>query len=174
MAHASTAKTKVPVRSGNLKRSVRGSGTRAAARVRADRKSGPRRCHTLPRSTLDGDAEHTAAAVPVRSPRRPPPRSRQPLQRRGPVDHPASVLNCRHARKHLGYQRRNPRRQQKFRGAIDKADSRLKKFSKAAALGFAGVAAAGAKWRSILAAVSKRWKTTSLLARVRQAQRSAA
>ena len=33
----------------------------------------------------------------------------------------------------------------KFRGAIDKADSRLKKFSKAAALGFAGVAAAGAK-----------------------------
>ena len=33
----------------------------------------------------------------------------------------------------------------KFRGAIDKADSRLKKFSKAAALGFAGVAAAGVK-----------------------------
>ncbi len=33
----------------------------------------------------------------------------------------------------------------KFRGAIDKADSRLKKFSKAAVLGFAGVAAAGAK-----------------------------
>jgi phage-related minor tail protein len=33
----------------------------------------------------------------------------------------------------------------KFRGAIDKADSRLKKFSKAAAIGFAGVAAAGVK-----------------------------
>ena len=33
----------------------------------------------------------------------------------------------------------------KFRKAVDKADSRLKKFSKAAALGFAGVAAAGAK-----------------------------
>lgn len=33
----------------------------------------------------------------------------------------------------------------KFRKAVDKADSRLKKFSKAAMLGFAGVAAAGAK-----------------------------
>jgi hypothetical protein len=40
---AGTAKTKVPVRSGNLKRSVRGSGTKTAARVRAgnNRKSGP-------------------------------------------------------------------------------------------------------------------------------------
>tara|TARA_R110002012_G_scaffold168079_3_gene331479 strand:- start:4050 stop:5762 length:1713 start_codon:yes stop_codon:yes gene_type:complete len=33
----------------------------------------------------------------------------------------------------------------KFRNAVDKADSRLKKFSKAAAIGFAGVAVAGAK-----------------------------
>jgi TP901 family phage tail tape measure protein len=33
----------------------------------------------------------------------------------------------------------------KFRKAVDKADSRLKKFSKAAAIGFAGVAVAGAK-----------------------------
>lgn len=32
---AGTAKTKVPVRSGRLKRSIRGSGTKTAARVRA-------------------------------------------------------------------------------------------------------------------------------------------
>jgi hypothetical protein len=40
---AGTAKTKVPVRSGRLRNSVRGSGTKTAARVRAgnNRKSGP-------------------------------------------------------------------------------------------------------------------------------------
>ena len=40
---ADTAKTKTPVRSGRLQRSVRGSGTKTAARVRAgnNRKSGP-------------------------------------------------------------------------------------------------------------------------------------
>jgi len=40
---ADTAKTKVPVRSGRLQRSIRGSGTKTAARVRAgnNRKSGP-------------------------------------------------------------------------------------------------------------------------------------
>jgi hypothetical protein len=40
---AGTAKTKTPVRSGTLQRSVRGSGTKTAARVRAgnNRKSGP-------------------------------------------------------------------------------------------------------------------------------------
>jgi hypothetical protein len=40
---AGTAKTKVPVRSGRLQRSIRGSGTKTAARVRAgnNRKSGP-------------------------------------------------------------------------------------------------------------------------------------
>ena len=40
---AGTAKTKVPERSGRLKRSVRGSGTKTAARVKAgnNRKSGP-------------------------------------------------------------------------------------------------------------------------------------
>jgi hypothetical protein len=40
---AGTAKTKVPVRSGRLQRSIRGSGTKTAARIRAgnNRKSGP-------------------------------------------------------------------------------------------------------------------------------------
>ena len=40
---ADSAKRKVPVRSGRLERSVRGSGTKTAARVRAgnNRKSGP-------------------------------------------------------------------------------------------------------------------------------------
>ena len=40
---AGTAKTKVPVRSGRLQRSIRGSGTKTAARVRAgnNRQSGP-------------------------------------------------------------------------------------------------------------------------------------
>jgi len=40
---AGTAKTKVPVRSGRLRNSIRGSGTKTAARVRAgnNRKSGP-------------------------------------------------------------------------------------------------------------------------------------
>lgn len=40
---ADTAKTKTPVRSGRLQRSVRGSGTKTAARVRTgnNRKSGP-------------------------------------------------------------------------------------------------------------------------------------
>jgi len=40
---AGTAKTKTPVRSGRLRNSVRGSGTKTAARVRAgnNRKSGP-------------------------------------------------------------------------------------------------------------------------------------
>ena len=40
---AGTAKTKVPVRSGRLQRSIRGAGTKTAARVRAgnNRKSGP-------------------------------------------------------------------------------------------------------------------------------------
>ena len=40
---ADSAKTKVPVRSGRLQRSIRGSGTKTAARIRAgnNRKSGP-------------------------------------------------------------------------------------------------------------------------------------
>ena len=40
---AGTAKTKVPVRTGRLRNSIRGSGTKTAARVRAgnNRKSGP-------------------------------------------------------------------------------------------------------------------------------------
>ncbi len=40
---ADTAKTKTPIRSGRLQRSIRGSGTKTAARVRAgnNRKSGP-------------------------------------------------------------------------------------------------------------------------------------
>lgn len=40
---AGTAKTKVPVRSGRLKNSIRGAGTKTAARIRAgnNRKSGP-------------------------------------------------------------------------------------------------------------------------------------
>ena len=40
---AGTAKTKVPARSGRLQRSIRGSGTKAMAKVRAgnNRKSGP-------------------------------------------------------------------------------------------------------------------------------------
>lgn len=40
---ADSAKTKTPVRSGRLQRSIRGSGTKTAARVRAgnNRKSGP-------------------------------------------------------------------------------------------------------------------------------------
>jgi hypothetical protein len=40
---AGTAKTKTPVRSGRLRKSVRGSGTKTAARIRAgnNRKSGP-------------------------------------------------------------------------------------------------------------------------------------